>query len=66
MKMGRLDKTVVSHGAASVAAVENPTKILGELVGEVDDLKQKVDWNLRVSKLEPARTDSNSIKGGGQ
>ena len=40
MKMGRLDETAVSHGVASVAAVENPTKILGELVSATSESRE--------------------------
>ena len=38
MEINRLG-TVVSHGAVGMAAMEDPAKVLGELVRRVDDTR---------------------------
>ena len=39
MKVGTRLDTVVAHGAAGMAAMEDPAEVLGELVRGVDDAR---------------------------
>ena len=43
-----LPGTVVSHGAAGMAAVKDPAKVLGELVRRVDDTGQVAHDNVAL------------------